>query len=255
METEAQVASPLNIKPVDENSPIPLYQQVRIDLLNMIQSEQLQPGDMLPAEHDLAQAYQVSRQTLRQAVGALAAEGLLERTPGRGTTVLSGQSRLKFFLDKSFAQQMLEMGLTPQSEILRKKATIIDSASPAQLRGKKGSPALELIRLRFGDETPIGVQYTIILTALCPDLATYDFRTESLYHLILTHYKLPIARIDQSISAVLPDEWHRNLLKVSGETPLLLVSTTAFLENGEPIETSTSYYRSDKYEFSVSQGY
>ncbi len=114
METEAQVASPLNIKPVDENSPIPLYQQVRIDLLNMIQSEQLQPGDMLPAEHDLAQAYQVSRQTLRQAVGALAAEGLLERTPGRGTTVLSGQSRLKFFLDKSFAQQMLEMGLTPQ---------------------------------------------------------------------------------------------------------------------------------------------
>lgn len=255
MDTHPQATNHLSIQSVDEHSPIPLYQQVRIDLLNMIQSEQLQPGDMLPTENDLAQAYGVSRQTVRQAVGALAREGLLERTPGRGTTVLSGHNRLKFFLDKSFAQQMLEMGLTPHSEVLRKKATVIDSASPSTLRSRKGSPALELFRLRFGDDTPIGLQYTFILTTLCPDLETHDFRTESLYHLILTHYKLPIARIDQSISAVVPDEWHRNLLKVSGETPLLLVNTTAYLENGEPIESSTSYYRSDKYEFSVSQGY
>lgn len=256
MDTPTDSSTSLDIRPIDENSPIPLYQQVRYDLLNMLQSEQLKPGQMLPTEHELAEAYHVSRQTIRQAIGDLAASNLLERTPGRGTTVLSGRNRLKFFLDKSFAQQIVEMGLKPHSEVLRQKETVIDSASPQTLRHKRGSSALELIRLRFGNETPIGLQYTTIITDLCPDLGMHDFNQEaSLYNLILTKYKLPIARIDQTISAVIADEWHKNLLKVTQEIPLLLVNTTAYLENGEPLEASTSYYRADKYEFSVSQNY
>ena len=255
MDTPLTSSSDLDIRPVDENSPIPLYQQVRIDLLNMLQSEQLKPGQRLPTEKELAEAYSVSRQTIRQAIGDLAASNLLERTPGRGTTVLSGRNRLKFFLDKSFAQQIHEMGLEPHSEVLRQKKTIIDQSSPQTLRHKRGSSALELIRVRFGNDTPIGMQYTTIITDLCPDLGSHDFKEASLYNLILTKYKLPIARIDQTIGAVIADEWHKNLLKVSREIPLLLVNTTAYLENGEPIEASTSYYRADKYEFSVSQNY
>lgn len=245
----------LHIQPVDENSAIPFYLQVRIDLLNLLQSEMLKPGDMLPSEKVLSQAYHVSRQTVRQAIGELAAGGMLERTRGRGTTILPGRNRLTFFLNKSFAQQMVEMGLTPQSEVLRKKVTEIDDTSPPPLRSEQGSPALELVRLRFGNEVPIGVQYTTIVTTLCPDLATFDFKTESLYQLLLSHYRLPIARIDQSISAVVADEWHRNLLKVAGGSPLLRVNTTAYLDRNDPIETSTSYYRADRYEYSISQNY
>lgn len=255
MDTPLSSSTDLDIRPVDENSPIPLYQQVRIDLLNMLQSEQLKPGQMLPTEKELAEAYNVSRQTIRQAIGDLASSNLLERTPGRGTTVLSGRNRLKFFLDKSFAQQIVEMGLEPHSEVLRQKETVIDNVSPQSLRHKRGSAALELIRVRFGNDTPIGMQYTTIITDLCPDLGSHDFKEASLYNLILTKYKLPIARIDQTIGAVIADEWHKNLLKVSREIPLLLVNTTAYLENGEPLEASTSYYRADKYEFSVSQNY
>lgn len=255
MDTPLNHTNSLDIRPVDEHSPIPLYQQVRIDLLNMLQSEQLRPGQMLPTEKELAEAYSVSRQTIRQAIGDLAASNLLERTPGRGTTVLSGRNRLKFFLDKSFAQQIVEMGLEPHSEVLRQKETVIDNTSPQTLRHKRGSSALELIRVRFGNETPIGLQYTTIITDLCPDLGTHDFKEASLYILILTKYKLPIARVDQAISAVIADEWHKNLLKVNREIPLLLVNTTAYLENGEPIEASTSYYRADKYEFSINQDY
>ncbi len=245
----------LGIKPVDEDSSIPLYQQVRLDLLNLLHSEKLKPGDMLPTEKTLAEAYQVSRQTLRQAVGQLVRESLLERTPGRGTTVLAGRNRMRFFLDQSFAQQMIEMGLTPKSEVLRLKKTTIDSNAPLSLQTKIGSPALDLIRLRFGDDTPIGVQYTTIITDTCPDLDQHDFTTQSLYNLLLTRYKLPIARIDQTVSAVQADDWHRKLLKVNEHAPLLLVNTTAFLENNDPIEASTSYYCADKYEFSISQNY
>ncbi len=248
-------AEDLRILPVDEASPIPLYQQVRIELLGFIQSTKLKPGDRLPPENELAEAYHVSRQTIRQAIGLLASEDLVERTPGRGTTVCKARNRLMFFLDQSFAQQMIAMGMQPHSEVLRKKVTTVDGAAPNSLHSKRGRQALELIRLRFGNEIPIGVQYTTVVTDLCPDLHTQDFETESLYSLLLKRYQLPITRINQAVSAVLPDEWHKNLLKVPDASPLLHVMTTAYLDNDEPIEASSSYYRADRYEFSISKDY
>ncbi|MFW5714666.1 MAG: GntR family transcriptional regulator [Brevefilum sp.] len=255
MQGHQYTAEELGILSVDDSSPIPLYQQVRIELLGMIQSEKLKPGDRLPSENELAEAYQVSRQTVRQAIGLLAAENLVERTPGRGTMICKGRNRLLFFLDQSFAQQIIDMGLKPHSEVLRKKMTIVDGTAPISLHPKKGCQALELIRLRFGDNFPIGVQYTTVVTDLCPDLHTQDFKSKSLYSLLLTRYKLPIGRIDQIVSAVRPDEWHKNLLKVPNQSPLLQVNTTAYLKNDEPIEASTSYYRADRYEFSISKNY
>jgi GntR family transcriptional regulator len=255
MEFRQKSVEDLGIKPVDENSPIPLYQQVHMDLLNLLQSGTLQPGDMLPTEKKLSDAYHIGRQTLREAVARLVNENLLERTQGRGTIVLAGQNRLKFFLDRSFAQQMIEMGVTPRSEVLRISRQIIDETSPSSLLRKMGSNSLELIRLRFGDNTPIGVQYTTIITDACPSLGDDNFEIESLYSLLLTKYRLPITRIDQVVRATLADEWHKSLLRISGTAPLLLVNTTAYLDNGEPIEASTSYYKADKYEFSIVQNY
>ncbi len=255
MKTPPRKIAELNINPVDQNSPIPLYQQIRIDLQSMLQSGELAPNDLLPPEIDLADAYQVSRQTIRQAISKLVTDQLVERTPGRGTTVLSGKNQITFFLDQSFAKQIAEKGLTPHSEVLRKKKTIIDGSTPESLKQKKGSQALDLVRIRYGNESPIGVQYTTIITDLCPDLYMHDFKTQSLYYLLLHRYKLPIARIDQLINATIADTWHMNLLEMTGIAPLLMVRTTAYLENGEPIESSTSYYRADRYEFSVSQNY
>jgi len=245
----------LDIQPVDENSLIPLYQQVRIDLMRILQSERVRIGEMLPTEKDLAQAYHVSRQTIRQAIGLLESQHLLERTPGRGTTVVSPVDRHTFFLDQSFAKQISDMGLIPRSEVLRKKISTIDESATKALLNKKDCPALELIRLRFGGDSPIGIQYTTVITDLCPNLHTYDFQVSSLYDLLLNQYKIAIARIDQTVSAAIPDEWHKKLLKVNDSTPLLCVNTVAYLENNDPIEASTSYYRADKYEFSITKRY
>jgi len=255
MEFNPKSVQALGITPVNQNSPIPLYQQVHMNLLNLLQSGKLQPGDMLPTEKKLCDAYQIGRQTLREAVTRLVNQNLLERTQGRGTIVLPGQNRLTFFLDRSFAQQMIEMGLTPRSEVLRINRQFIDKTSPSSLQRKMGSNSLELIRLRFGDDIAIGVQYTTIIIDVCPELGDEDFEKESLYSLLLTKYQLPITSIDQTVRATLSDKWHRSLLKISENAPLLVVYTTAYLDNGEPIEASTSYYKADKYEFSIVQNY
>lgn len=249
------ILSDLNISTVIPNSPLPLHYQIKADLKTIISSGKLKPGDMLPSEVALSKAYGVGRQTMRQAILRLVDENILERKAGRGTIVVNQEDRLKFYIDRSFAQQMVEMGMTSHSEVLKISSSMIDATSPESLQVKSGAQSLILVRLRFGDQTPIGIQYTTIITNLCPDLINHDFNTESLYNILWTEYKLPIVRINQVISAVKADEWHCSLLRIVAGAPLLLVRTTAYLDNGEPIESSTNYYRADKYWYSTSHEY
>jgi len=242
----------MGISPVDPQAPIPLYYQIYMDLLNLIQSKQLVPDDLLPPEMELIKAYNVSRQTLRDALKILEDENLIKRTAGKGTVVLPGQTRIQFILSQSFAIQMKALGLTPGSKVLKLSRCVIDAKSPEKLRAKFGSPAMELVRLRYANAEPIGIQYSTIIIENAAGLPDDDFEKESLYNLLLTKYHLPINRVDYVVSAISADPWHQVLLNLSKPEPMLLVQTSAYLENGSPIEVTSSYYRADKFEFSNS---
>jgi GntR family transcriptional repressor for pyruvate dehydrogenase complex len=56
----------------------------------LIATQELLPGSRLPSERELAESFDVSRSTLREAMHELEAKRLIERRPGRGTTVLAG---------------------------------------------------------------------------------------------------------------------------------------------------------------------
>ncbi|MGB3698738.1 MAG: FCD domain-containing protein [Gordonia sp. (in: high G+C Gram-positive bacteria)] len=62
-------------------------QQVREQLLRAIRSGDLAPGSALPPERELASTFGVSRVSIRQAVAALEAMGLLTVQHGRGVFV------------------------------------------------------------------------------------------------------------------------------------------------------------------------
>jgi DNA-binding FadR family transcriptional regulator len=65
-----------------------LYLLIADKLAQNIAKGELNPGDRLPAERDLAQQYDVSRQTVREALIALEVSGLVEIKPGSGVYVL-----------------------------------------------------------------------------------------------------------------------------------------------------------------------
>jgi DNA-binding LacI/PurR family transcriptional regulator len=63
----------------------PLYEQVRQQVLDYIAGQDLQPGDIIPTEADLASRYGVSVGTVRRALRQLVDQEILYRQPGRGT--------------------------------------------------------------------------------------------------------------------------------------------------------------------------
>lgn len=69
------------------DKPIPKHLMVKNEILAWIDSGRLQEGDLMPSEHDIAAQFEISRQTVRQALGSLEQEGRLVRVQGKGTFV------------------------------------------------------------------------------------------------------------------------------------------------------------------------
>ena len=70
--------------------------------------------------------------------------------------------------------------LSLSSKVLKINHTTIDGNSNQIFKSKIGSEALELVRLIFNNDLPIGIQYTTIIIDKINDLETNDFNKESL---------------------------------------------------------------------------
>jgi len=71
-----------------------LYEMIVEQIEESILSGQLNPGDKLPSENELARQFAVSRTAVREAMKALSHKGLIEVSVGRGTYVTDSTSKV-----------------------------------------------------------------------------------------------------------------------------------------------------------------
>lgn len=71
----------MSIQPVKRTR---VYEDIVAQLAAMVRKGEIRPGERLPAERELAQAFGVGRPTLRQALTVLAQAGVVEVLPGSG---------------------------------------------------------------------------------------------------------------------------------------------------------------------------
>jgi GntR family transcriptional regulator, arabinose operon transcriptional repressor len=72
---------------------LPKYLQLKQEILIWLQSGRMKPNDQMPSEHEIAQQFRLSRQTVRQTLGELEQEGWLYRVQGKGTFVSERRTR------------------------------------------------------------------------------------------------------------------------------------------------------------------
>ncbi len=94
---------------VDRKSPLPIKEQIKRQIRNLIETGQLKPGDALPSARDLAAYLSVNRNTVSLAYRELADQKLLRVAVGAGTYVRHGRStanmaKLKQIMDRALAE-------------------------------------------------------------------------------------------------------------------------------------------------------
>lgn len=89
---------------------IPLYHHLKNELIRQVEDGAWQPGELIPSELELARKHDVSRTTVRQAVGDLVSMGYLVRQQGKGTFVASQTKSLAISTLYGFAEELLQKG-------------------------------------------------------------------------------------------------------------------------------------------------
>ena len=224
----------------------PKYQQLHDVLVSDIQ--RLPEGSALPTERELAEHYDVSRSTVRQALSQLLREQRVTRRQGRGTFVARHKIVQSLELT-SHTEGMRSQGIVPGSKLLDVRRVPAADDVSAALRVAPDAEVLRLERLRLADGDPIAIE-TVYLDALRFDGITAALvQDQSLYRLLSSVYDVTLASAEETIEVSLAGEREATLLNVWVGAPLLMFSRCSVDVGGVPIEYVCSLYRGDRFQF------
>ncbi|MGY4710364.1 GntR family transcriptional regulator [Mycolicibacterium sp. CBM1] len=233
----------------------PAHSRIATWLETLIVSGRLAAGDKLPAEVEIAGALGVSRMTLRQALGAIEAKGLIRRSRGRFGGNFVETPRLEFDHTglPGFTEQLRRLDMSAGAHVVR-AATRVPTAEIRQaLALKRGARVHEIVRMRSANGTPVLLEETYLPAARFPGLLAADL-TGSVYALMIDAFDTALFSADEHIEATPASDFTAELLAVSPGHPLLLVTRTAYDRDGEPVEFSHDYFRSDRTRIRVRSG-
>ena len=207
------------------------------------------PGSSAPSERELVARFGVARMTVRQALDALVAEGLLERVPGRGTFV--SQPRRRVGLLSSFTEDMMGRGLLPESQTLLARR---EQAGPGVARALGISPGDAVIhwkRLRRGDQQVVCVEDAYLNEVLLPGFLQTGMPT-SLYEALRERGLRPTWAED-AISADAATAEEAEQLEIEPGDPVMHLSRRA-LSADMVVEVSRTTFRHDRFTMHVQLG-
>jgi GntR family transcriptional regulator len=218
--------------------------QVRNRLLEMV--EQLQVGDAIPPERQLAESLGVSRPTLRAVVDDLVRDGVLRRRQGSGTYVAEPKVPGPLTMT-SFSEDMRRRGLEPGSRLLSFDKQHAGAKLGAKLKVSPADEVWSARRLRLADAESMAIESLSFPVGLLPDVSRADLENGSFYEL-LKEQGIEIASGSQTIEATVTTEEEAELLGVPVYAPALLFERLTVAEDGRPIEFVRSVYRGDRYQ-------
>ena len=224
------------------------YEAVARALAEEIRAGRLADRVHLPSERALVSRFGVSRVTVRRALRALEAEGLVVSAAGRGWLVRGAgleepENELLGFTDVARQQ-----GLAASARVLAAhvRETTLDEA---ELLGMApGAPVVALDRVRLLDGVPVGIDRSLVPAARAPGLLGRDWTTASLYA-ALEEAGCPPVRAEYVLQAAAANDQEAALLELSPGAPVLRADQRSFDTAGRPIQLCRMSYRGDRYRF------
>lgn len=223
-------------------SGAPLYRQLQRMLRSAIERNVLAPDEALPPERDLAEAYKVSRVTIRKALDGLVDARLLTRRQGAGTFVAARVEK-NFATISSFTEDMLSRGRQPRSQWLSRAEGTVMPEEALALGLSPGSPVFRLSRIRYADGQSMALEHATVPKYALDSL---DLVGHSLYDAL--GEDRPV-RVLQRLRAVLFTDEQSELLGIEPGSAGLEIERRGFAADGRTVEFTKSYYRGDAYDF------
>jgi GntR family transcriptional regulator len=249
---EAEAGRERSAVRLDPNARVPLYHQIFLILRNRIFGGEVQSGELVPGEQELAAEFHVSRITAKRALNELASAGLVVRERGRGTRVTH---RPKAPAVTSSIEGWLEnislMGIATEARVLDFGYVSASEDVAHALEIDPGTDVQHAVRVRSLDGEPMSYLVTYVPADIGCQYDREDLDTKPLL-LLLELAGVNVASARQTISATLADSEVAGALSVHAGSPLIEVRRVVRDTSGRPVEYIRVLYRPDVYRFEMS---
>jgi GntR family transcriptional regulator len=217
-------------------------------------------GDRLPSERELAAQHQTARNTAREAIGILQAEGLVDVQHGRGAFVRRPAPMIRLGADRYSNRLREETGLSPfRAEAQRQgKTARVDVPDisrvhpPADVATRLGVPEDERLVVQrvnhyFADDQPVQLGTTYIPWSICKGsvLATEANTGAGSIYARFAELGHRISEAREEISARMPRPEETLALAIPPGVPVIQVLHTSIDQDGQPFEVTRFIMRAD----------
>jgi GntR family transcriptional regulator len=198
----------------------------------------------------LCETFGISRVSVRRALQMLEQEGLVNRRHGVGTFVESVENgsdstvRLGGLIDN-----LITLGLETTAELISFDGdTRLPPFAASSLKLGPDDRGVRIERLRLYRGRPLSLTEVYLPPYLSPLIRAADIDDRPIIR-ILEGAGLKAVSAEQTISAVVADDYVALKLQVAIGSPLLRLRKTVFNQSGAPFEYQQGLYSPDQYEY------
>jgi GntR family transcriptional regulator len=234
------------LEPIARSKPV--SEQVQELLCKRIQQGQYSPDERMPSEERLARELNVSRATVRTALAALAAEGLVRRRHGDGTYPTSNpiEITVRAYDSWSIVHQIEASGRTPSIEVLEQG---LRSPTPVESDGlalETGEQVFAIRRLFLADGIPIWFAVHILRSQGLPPEAFPEAAPLPFLEFLSRYYQGSLRPGAVHFKAALAEAEIAGVLRVEPGSPLLLMEASLRDHLDRPLVLACEYCRGEE---------
>jgi DNA-binding GntR family transcriptional regulator len=231
---------------------LPIHQTISNQIRTEIQGGKYPLGSKLPTEEELCGLYNTSRPTLRQALSTLSAEGLINRRPRTGSTVIATQPPIFLSHAVGAVNELLDYPGVMTRKILDTSLILADAQLAKEIQCPIGQEWFRIVSLRFQNHAslPLCLTTYYILPKYAQVIKHPNHLSTPISEQIVDMYDVVIekARVD-IYSHQVPSKYAKDLVVKEGSSALV-VTRTYTGDHDEVFQITVSSHPEDRYRYS-----
>ena len=238
------------IRIINKKLPLPLYYQIKKDIINRIKDKEYLYDEKIPSENNLKDIYNVSSITVKKALSDLVNEGYLYRIQGKGTFVAKPKISRHLNL-MSFTNELKEKGLKPNTRLI--DFSTVSNEYIANILGLSADDLIiKVSRLRLADNEPMAIQTSYLSQKLISSVKTERFKNmTSLYDLLGEVGIVPSEATEEYSIKILTEKSTYKMLDQKKDSPAFFARRITYTKDNLPFEYAESILRGDRYSLKV----
>lgn len=232
-------------------SALPKYLRIRDWLMDRILSLALKRGDKLPSEYDLVRQFEARRVTVRQALEALRAEGIVESQHGRGWFVRSVRAVQNLGRLQGFGEVLAPMGVRVRSTVLDLTECAAPEAVANAFKVPKGTMVVRIERLRIAGVRVMSYDLSYFPADIGRRLLREDLARQDIFVLLERPLGIKLGYADVTIEVAPADDDPASRLNVAPGTSIFKLTRLTYDIRGIPIDFEYVYGLPEAHQFIV----